>query len=192
MLGFHHGLPHTLRCYVLLVFYVPVHLWKLEESALDHLTLGQAYGDLMALSVVLVSLLLPNALFVSGYIASVPLIARVANAAVVYTALVSLLVLEYPTAVMLVSCLGCVHVLWTMAAHLRGTRARSLVMGGLVRGACMASCAVLPWLHYLLGPPLMLQPRDLIFAAMSVEIVGYAINLVNAVTLGAAGSLFGV
>lgn len=190
MIQFHHGIPHLLKCYILLVFYLPVHLWGLEVSKDDHLSLGQAYGDLVVTSAVLASLLLPNLFFFTGYVASIPIISRVINALVCYLALTSLLVLEYPSAVMIVCCFGSVHILWSVALHLKGTRSRSLVMGGLVCSSCKVFCALIPWAHYISGPPLMLQARDVIFVAMSTEIIGMGLNLLNAVSLGVSKDLF--
>lgn len=190
MIQFHHGIPHLLKCYILLVFYIPVHLWGLEVSKDDHLSLGQAYGDLFVTGVVLVSLLLPNLFFFSGYVASIPIISRVLNALIAYVALVGLLVLEYPSAVMVTGCFGSAHIFCSVAIHLKGTRSRSLVMGGLVCNSCKALCVLMPWLHYISGPPLMLQARDIIFVAMSTEIIGMALNLLNAVSLGVSKDLF--
>lgn len=190
MLEFHKGFPYLLRCYVLLVFYLPIYGLKWEVSKEDHLSLGQAFGEIGVTFVFLLSLLLPNAFFVSGYSASIPVITSLINGVLFYCAIIGVLVLEYPSAVMLMNSFASVHLLWSLSLHLKGSASRSVVMGGMVRRVCKCLCLLVPWVHYLLGAPLMLPPRDIVFVSMTLEIVGMLFNLLNALTLGLGKTMF--
>lgn len=190
MIKFHKGFPYLLRCYVLLVFYLPIYGLKWEVSKDDHLSLGQAYGEIGLTSVFLFSLLLPNAFLVSGYSASVPVISSLVNGILFYCAIVGVLILEYPSAVMLMNSFASVHLLWSLSLHLKGSGCRSVVMGGMVRRACQFLSLLVPWVHYLLGAPLMLPPRDIVFVSMTLEITGMLFNLLNQLTLGLGRSMF--
>lgn len=190
MLKFHAGFPYLLRCYVLVVFYLPAYLWKWEVGDQDHLSLGQAYGDLLLTSICLFSLLLPNLFFISAYSASLPILCYLINAILFYLAILSVLILEYPMATMLMGSFGSIHVLWSLSVHLRGASHRSLVMGSMVSKVCKFLCLVIPWFHYSLGPPLMLPARDIVFISMTVELLGMVFNVLNALTLGVGKTLF--
>ena len=190
MIKFHQGFPYLLRCYILLVFYLPIYLWGWEVSKDDHLSLGQAYGEITATSICILSLTLPNLFFVSGYAASIPIISHIINAILFYVVIISILILEYPTAVMIMNSFAGVHVLWSLSSHLKGAARRGLVMGSMVSRACKVLCFIIPWIHYASGPPLVLATRDIVFVSMTVELIGMLFNLLNALTLGIGITLF--